>query len=1246
MQRNGQWHAVGILLWCLACSRIAGAQASAMRLSGQVASSSGAPIANAEISAGHVESLATRFARTDAGGRYHLSFPSGPASLFITARAMGFAPRTIRVTVSAGDTSVAASEIRLSPNATMLPPVRTVERPRASRDNSGANLAPGEQAVVRDLTSFLASDLTGDFTGDPLLAASVVPGVMTTIDPLTGRTTVAFAGLGADQNRTTVGGAEYGGVLPRDAALVRVSSSTYDPTKQTSGLQIDRLILSGTFIPVRRLHLTLDSPALQWTTPTAQAVGQRTSEPILSGMISGPARGLVKLHATSFQLQRRASHLMLLPSASASALAALGLASDSVNRALVALEALGIPRSTGGLEDERVTDDASIITRLDFTSTAIAAKLNNADGTISYGGAGMPGHVFYVIGSANTSDSRNEFAGPTTLQLVSARSRSNSVLLQAVNSAYLNGTILNETRSTVSRSTATFGPSSRLPAANVLMWNALPNGDASLANIQLAGNGGVPSSERAWLWLTSNETRWATANGRHEMKAAAEVTVEQHSEGRGESAGSFSFNSLADFVANQPASFQRDLGVSRAVVKGLHGALALGDVYRPSKSLDIQLGLRADDHRLTLDHAGNATVDSRFGVRSGHVPNVVALSPMAGFTWRYGPRNAQGFPDGRHSLVGGIRDYRGLLPARSVAQLARTNALADDQLQLSCVGAAVPVPEWSLYAADPSEIPSACAGNPGGQQFAELVPPVSLMAPDFTVSHSWRADLTWNVPLAARWSASLRGTSAVNTNQLGVVDLNFAGVSRFALAEEGGRPVYVQPTSIVPSSGDIALTDSRRYPDLARVLERRSNVDSRSNVLTATIAYRPEVRRYGSFIKLPFDLAYTYSDIRAESNGFLGTTAGDPRASSWARGASSRHALLASTVLRLPDWATFSVGLQARSGVRFTPRVSSDINGDGLANDRAFVFDAHSTSDTALGAAMTRLTANGDASAARCLRSQRGRVAEQNSCVGSWTTSLNATVTVDPARLGLRNRGTLQLHLANVLGGIDQLLHGADGLRGWGQPGYPDPTLLTVRGFDQANRRWLYTLNPAFGSTTRSRTVWRNPFRITLEVSLDVGPDRERAGMLQRLSPSSSGAGAVRDSAAIFASLAGRRRQFFEDVIAQRESLALTAAQVTSVERLGDEFAATRDSIYGRLAGYLAAQDGAYDDRSVQQRWHDALNEVAWAEWRLGPPLRALLTEAQAEEVFSPLGPLSTSRILLDHRELERFLKTWRMQLY
>jgi hypothetical protein len=49
------------------------------------------------------------------------------------------------------------------------------------------------------------------------------------------------------------------------------------------------------------------------------------------------------------------------------------------------------------------------------------------------------------------------------------------------------------------------------------------------------------------------------------------------------------------------------------------------------------------------------------------------------------------------------------------------------------------------------------------------------------------------------------------------------------------------------------------------------------------------------------------------------------------------------------------------------------------------------------------------------------------------------------------------LYLQNVLAGVDQLVHGADDLRGWGSPATPDPTLLVPRGFDATAKRFNTT---------------------------------------------------------------------------------------------------------------------------------------------------------------------------------------------
>src|SRR5262249_6534297 len=149
------------------------------------------------------------------------------------------------------------------------------------------------------------------------------------------------------------------------------------------------------------------------------------------------------------------------------------------------------------------------------------------------------------------------------------------------------------------------------------------------------------------------------------------------------------------------------------------------------------------------------------------------------------------------------------------------------------------------------------------------------------------------------------------------------------------------------------------------------------------------------------------------------------------------------------------------SGRRYTPMVSSDINGDGLANDRAFVF-----SNVAAAPKLAR----------DCLAAQVGRVATRNSCTGPWTQSLNLAISPDPARTGLRDRGQISLIVTNVLGAADQLVHGASHLKNWGTAVTPDQTLLNVRGFDPTSKTYRYDVNPSFGSTSASALAGRLPF--------------------------------------------------------------------------------------------------------------------------------------------------------------------------
>src|SRR6185295_16880092 len=69
----------------------------------------------------------------------------------------------------------------------------------------------------------------------------------------------------------------------------------------------------------------------------------------------------------------------------------------------------------------------------------------------------------------------------------------------------------------------------------------------------------------------------------------------------------------------------------------------------------------------------------------------------------------------------------------------------------------------------------------------------------------------------------------------------------------------------------------------------------------------------------------------------------------------------------------------------------------------------------------------------------------------------------------------------------------------WGQPAVPDNALLFVRGFDAGAQRYLYDVNPRFGSTSLAQSALRAPVIVTGIVRVDVGPTREKQTLIQQL---------------------------------------------------------------------------------------------------------------------------------------------------
>ncbi|MEO7360030.1 MAG: carboxypeptidase-like regulatory domain-containing protein [Gemmatimonadaceae bacterium] len=1152
----------------------------------------------------------TRSARTDAGGAYVFVVPPAAQSVSITIAMLGFSPVTKTVQIPREADGSINTDFQLAPVAQQLATaVVRAQRQRATRsDREGAGVGePGSIPAA-------ASGLSGDLTGDIAAAMATVPGISITPDPNGGLPVISAFGLSGDQNSLTLNGMNFGaGSIPRDGVTLRVAQSTYDPGRGGfSGVQTILRLPRGGDITAKGVHLTAEDPHLQGTTPTSARLGTQYARQIASGYWSGPLIEDKAFYSTSFQASRRQSDRVSLTSLDAPSLQALGINRDSANRLITTAGALGIPLTNGAVPSNRVLTNASALTRFDW----------------SPGATSRAGNILYLMAGGNFADNAGTRTNASALSSHGGDTRNWSGQLQLTSSRYVK-TILNESNASFVATGSNSAPYLLLPDARILVTSSFADGTQGSSTLRAGGNGNSENRSRAWSMQVRHDVSWFTYSGKHNFKVTGDGRLDNDASTQsGNRLGTYSFNSLTDFGVSSPVSYTRTLGVRQAQGQQLIGALGIGDVFRPYPKLRIQYGVRLEGNRFGDAPELNPAIVSAFGRSTDKVPSAFSIAPMAGFTRQYSPHGGGAF-------TGGIRQYVGTLGSQTVESISRNTGLADAIQQLTCVGAAVPTPRWSDYAASTASIPSACADGTTGTGFSQTAPNVSLFSPDFRAARRWGAAFGWSGRVVNRWVASVASNYSLNLNRRSSFDLNFNPTQRFALASESNRPVFVNPTSIVAGTGAISTLDSRRFSQFTQVSELRSDLRSDAKQLILGISSVGSQRPQGLGISTSYRAFYTFSDSREQQRGFGGTTAGDPTVAQWANTGLPRHTIQLLGSIQIPRWVNIDAFGRFASGRKFTPLVSADINGDGFANDRAFVFNP-STSNAAVAARMQTLLASSPAGARECLKAQLGQIAGRASCKGPWTQSLNMSVTLDQNRFGFGGRGAISLVVTNVLGAIDQLVHGSSNLHSWGTAGTPDATLLNVRGFDAQNRRYTYDVNPSFGSTSASVATGRLPFVVALDVRLRLGPDRDMQELRSFVRARPADGVPLLDAAQIKERMDKDAQNNFEDVAKRANALQLTPVQVQTLNVLAKRFDSYRDSVYTNIATYLVTLKGNYRHPEAKRRWHDSFVNIAHLYVEAGPQVRALLTEEQ----FASLSPSITAFFDMDELQFRKYMAT------
>jgi hypothetical protein len=1133
--------------------------------------------------------------RTNERGEFRMLIKERSGDYELVILVIGLKRYQKRVTRT-GPGEIDAGVAYLERPAAKLGQVNTVANRRAA-PNVGAeffNPPPGEKSEW--------VQPPGGLTGDIGAIVARIAAVQAT-----GDNTFSVLGMGATANTITINGAPIAGdLVPRDALFAaRLVVNTYDVSRGGfSGGQIAFTPMSSLPALNYTFRIGLDHPQLQWTNPTGDNFGQRFRNLQFSGALNGPVGAEKnKLSVSlSYEVGRRSSDIQSLLNADAEALHTLGVAPDSLQHFLDLIGSTSIPLTVASVPTNNALDRRTVALRLDH---------------------GLPWagdrHGQYIQASVGQNVqgpwSLDTRALPTTAGEITNR----NLLLQIGLSDKIGEIFLNQFVASYSTLRTRSTRYLDLPDGRVIVNSDLGEGTGGISTLSFGGSAAAGDANDLVVSEFRNETSWQSLDKSHVFKASLSATYNGTTQTRGSnSLGTYFYNSLADLAAERPSAFTRTLFAPERNGASVTGAVSLGDTWRKSDRLQVLFGARLENSRFVNAPAYNPAIDTIFGRRTDALPTETRVSPALGFNWNYG-LGVAGSRKG--TLKGGIREFRGSMgtPSRDAT------GLPTDIRQITCLGAAVPLPDWDLFAEDPSAIPNACADGGTGTVFSNTVPNVIMMNPNYNAARRVGASIGWTtvfkrIPFSLDVDYS-RGNSLESS-----VDLNFINSPKFALASEGGRPVFVTPASIVPATGAVSTREARISDRFNQVLDRRSDLHTIGRQVSLTLNRggfnSAPLRLFG--IPVSGWLTYVHSSSITESRGFTSTTGGDPLLTEWGPSGQPKHSITFNGNLGNPfagvwghfrgfGWGSLGISLRFTSGFYYTPAVLGDINGDGISNDRAFIFDPSVTGDAALAEAMGKLLEGASSGAKKCLQKQLGRVAGRNSCQGPWSAALD--LVYRPSAFGLARNPNVLITIGNPLGGLDQLLHGWNHMRGWGQPAIPEATLLSVKGFDPTSQRFIYDVNPRFGEALRN--AFAQPFTIKVEASLRKIQFSDSRTIKAVFGWDPAGKEPFPTVEQVLANLRkprfGAPVNLFALALAQKDTILLVDAQMTRLTALARQWQQEQDSIYRVAAERFVATKGKLSSEEVRE----------WSGFSpQGPPDTEVLRIAKwgklAKEILSP----------------------------
>ena len=1126
---------------------------------GELVDSSGSPVPNVLVTIVSDLHRTTRQERSDQHGRFRVPAPTTTGGFTLILAGGGISDRLLR---ASGHPVIDLGRIVVDRTAQQLAPVRVRAR-RIAPEFPGSAPGTGRAFPGSELFSDYLSELSSlDAIG------LLVPGLVIEAGE-GGRTSLSVPGVGAGQNNLMLDGSRYTGLIPRDAiASATVGTTAGAAHGRFAGAEVSAQTAKGSGIPRFTVRSTLYSPAV-------------------SG--SG-ARGMSSMDAFPFVLGASATGPLRRPEWSFFAASELGRHSTAVNTL-----ALDAPRGSGLTDSLFVLNE--ILRLLGVPDRgSVRSGTTFATGLLNlsyYGGPSSIRHI-RVNGFSSLGPTIPAFAVSTA----AGTFRRDGAQLHADFTRSIRARVLNESRVAVSRDSRSERPLLALPRGEVSVGGA---GETALSALTFGGAGfGAQQRTRSSV-EAATAFSWERSTHRFNLGFDALMDAFSRLEERAGS-GRFSFSSLAALAVNQPAGFSR---IVRGFARGSQSDVNVfaSHLWSARDGLRLQSGLRWESAWLTARGAGGSASPGAVAPPPTRISETMLL-PRTALTWRYGGTSA-GRPLGEVRASAGA--YRGLLPADLAQQIAADGSTSATY----CSGADVPIPRWS------DNTGYDCAGS------VFSVTEKALLSSDVRAPLTWRGTFEISLPTRTRAALTLRANASRTSNLLGEVDLNARADPVFALDNEGGRPVYVEPADIATETGIPSIVSSRIDPVVGRVLQYRSDLAANAAQLMLELWVPPAARGGARW-------QATYVHTRVTERRRRSDLVDNPFALHSGTGLTGRsHQLHILATAPRNRFADINLLATVFSGMPFTPLVKSDIDGDGFSDDPAFVF-ASGSRDTAAYTALQTLQASATSGVRRCLLGNADRVAAANSCRGPWSGRLDVIARLRAGAFPGTRRATIEIRATNVLAGLDRLLNGADGLRGWSPGGFVDPVLWIPQGFDPTRNRYSYAVNSNFGKSPPSL----NPFAISVDVRIPLGPDPQRSGLLMLIGRS-PGQARQPTLGQLESSLARSLPNPMALILARRDTLGLTREQVARIQAIDVAYQAEVESLVKPLAAELAALPKDFRSHDVVRRVNEAFFDLQRRQMRWGDEIHDILSPSQRQRL-----PLYVQHVLYDSEEdLETILR-------